>query len=117
MRELSNLNSGEARYRANSASHFSSSIGGREPVIGRHSVILRPDSVNRVRPPKTTRPKTLAALLNNQYATGLELVSGKNDFFEAAFEPDVPMVLPRLPNGEEAWLGAAPAEELCRMAF
>jgi hypothetical protein len=36
-----------------------------------------PDSVNRVRPPNTTMPKTLAALPRSQYATALELVSGK----------------------------------------
>lgn len=39
-----------------------------------------PDSVNRVRPPKTTMPKTLAALPNSQYATDFELVSG-NELF------------------------------------
>ena len=32
-------------------------------------------------PPKTTIPKTLAALPRSQYATALELVSGKNAFF------------------------------------
>jgi hypothetical protein len=36
-----------------------------------------PDSVKRVRPPKTTMPKTLAALPSSQYATPLELVLGK----------------------------------------
>lgn len=36
-----------------------------------------PDSVSRVRPPKTTMPKTLAALPINQYATPLELVLGQ----------------------------------------
>jgi len=39
--------------------------------------MLRPDSVNRVRPPNTTIPKTLAALPNSQYATDFELTSGK----------------------------------------
>jgi hypothetical protein len=37
-----------------------------------------PDSVNLVRPPKTTIPKTLVALPRSQYATDFELVSGKN---------------------------------------
>lgn len=37
-----------------------------------------PDSVRRVRPPKTTMPKTLTALPSSQYATDLELVSGKD---------------------------------------
>ncbi|RMZ68697.1 BTB POZ domain-containing [Pyrenophora seminiperda CCB06] len=36
-----------------------------------------PDSVSRVKPPKTTMPKTLAALPSSQYATLLELVFGK----------------------------------------
>jgi hypothetical protein len=36
-----------------------------------------PDSVSLVKPPKTTIPKTLAALPSNQYATDLELCSGK----------------------------------------
>lgn len=39
-----------------------------------------PDSVRRVNPPKITSPNTLAALPNNQYATPLELTSGKLDF-------------------------------------
>ena len=47
--------------------------------MGRHSVILRPDSVSRVRPPKTTMPKTEAALARSQYATLLDVVSGKYD--------------------------------------
>lgn len=38
---------------------------------------IYPDSVRRVRPPKTTMPKTLAALPSSQYATALELESGK----------------------------------------
>lgn len=36
--------------------------------------------MRRVNPPKTTIPNTLAALPNNQYATALELTSGKLDF-------------------------------------
>jgi hypothetical protein len=36
-----------------------------------------PDSVRRVKPPKTTMPNTLAALPSSQYATLLELVSGQ----------------------------------------
>lgn len=42
-----------------------------------------PDSVNRVNPPNTTIPKTLAALPSSQYATILELVSGKPFLLEA----------------------------------
>lgn len=66
-----------------------------EPVTGRHSVILNlipklvpaawqanwlrplyPDSVNLVRPPKTTIPKTLTALPMSQYPTLLEEALG-----------------------------------------
>lgn len=39
-----------------------------------------PDSVRRVRPPKTTMPKTLAALARSQYATAFEDVSRTFDF-------------------------------------
>lgn len=35
-------------------------MGGRIPVIGFHSVILNPDSVNLVKPPITTIPNTRA---------------------------------------------------------
>ncbi len=38
---------------------------------------LYPDSVSLVRPPKTTMPKTLAALPRSQYATIFSLKSGK----------------------------------------
>lgn len=46
-----------------------------------------PDSVRRVRPPKTTIPKTETALPSSQYATDLELVSGKELLlaFDSAF--------------------------------
>ena len=93
------LNSGEARYLSNSDCQSSLEMGGNEPVTGFHSVILSlfmvshwdsiklyetyPDSVNRVRPPNTTMPNTLAALPNNQYATPFEDVSGKNRLPEA----------------------------------
>jgi hypothetical protein len=40
-------------------------------------MVKYPDSVKRVQPPNTTIPKTLAALPRSQYATALELVSGK----------------------------------------
>lgn len=40
-----------------------------------------PDSVNRVRPPNTTIPNTLAALARRKYPTDLELVSGKDELF------------------------------------
>ena len=41
--------------------------------------MLRPDSVRRVRPPKTTMPKTLVAEARSQIATLREEVSGKDD--------------------------------------
>jgi hypothetical protein len=41
--------------------------------------MLSPDSVSLVNPPKTTIPKTLAALPSNQYATTLSLSIGKRD--------------------------------------
>jgi hypothetical protein len=87
--------SGEARYRANSASQSAADSGGSDPVTGLHSVMLNlpvvsqvhiaqtvthPDSVSLVSPPNTTIPNTLAALPSNQYATAFSLVSG-NDFF------------------------------------
>lgn len=50
-------------------------------MTGFHSVMLNPDSVSRVSPPKTTMPKTLAALPRSQYATTLLLVSGKKGAF------------------------------------
>lgn len=48
-------------------------------MTGRHSVMLRPDSVRRVRPPKMTMPKTLAAEPRSQYATDGELVCGQEE--------------------------------------
>ena len=63
------MNSGLSLYASNSEFHADSLRGGKEPVTGRHSVILRPDSVSRVRPPKTTMPKTLPALRSSQIAT------------------------------------------------
>lgn len=45
-----------------------------------------PDSVKRVSPPKTTMPKTLAALPRSQYATLLFDVSG--NILTLVFPPD-----------------------------
>ena len=94
---LSILNSGEDWYLLNSDFQSSSVVGGRLPVTGFHSVILRleqlapcppcrniaayPDSVSRVRPPKTTIPNTLAALPSSQYATDFSLLLGKKLLF------------------------------------
>jgi hypothetical protein len=63
-----------------------------------------PDSVKRVRPPKTTMPKTLAALPSSQYATLFEFVSGKLVFLAVALaapgDPDrVAISCASLPRG------------------
>ena len=47
-------------------------------------MFTNPDSVKRVNPPKTTIPKTLAALPRSQYATDLWLIFGKLDDFDVA---------------------------------
>jgi hypothetical protein len=57
--------SGETLYFSHSTSHSAAVIGGNIPVNGSHSVILRPDSVNRVNPPITTIPNTKAEQPNN----------------------------------------------------
>ena len=48
---------------------------------------MYPDSVNRVRPPNTTIPNTLAALPRSQYATGFSLLLGKKRVFLFPFCP------------------------------
>lgn len=58
--------SGDRRYFSHSTFQSASVNGGRIPVIGFHSVILNPDSVNRVNPPMTTIPKTKAEQPNKQ---------------------------------------------------
>lgn len=65
-----NLNSGVALYLSNSSFHCVSDKGGSTPVIGRHSVILRPDSVRRVTPPTTMTAKTSTDDNSNHPATG-----------------------------------------------
>ena len=60
-----------------------------------------PDSVSLVRPPKTTIPKTDAALPSNQYATGFEVVSGKNLLLAAAWLVLVFILWLRNANGED----------------
>lgn len=45
-----------------------------------HAELAYPDSVRRVKPPKTTMPKTLAALPSNQYATLLSFCLGNQLF-------------------------------------
>lgn len=53
-----NTPSGDTLYFSHSTSQSAWVSGGRIPVIGCHSVILRPDSVRRVRPPMTRIPST-----------------------------------------------------------
>jgi len=65
------------------------------------SVYTYPDSVSRVRPPKMTMPKTLAALPNNQYATVLLDVAGKLLANEAVVFFLLEMFFPRFANGDE----------------
>lgn len=74
--------------------------------------MLSPDSVRRVRPPKTTIPKTEAADPRSQYATLLLLTSG-NLVGEAAWAVlgCFAMVWLNAPSGDEAALGGAVAEE------
>ena len=62
-------NSGVALYFSNSLSHSASESGGRTPVMGRHSVMLNPDSVRRVTPPTTMTAKTSVEERKSQFAT------------------------------------------------
>jgi hypothetical protein len=87
MREFNILNSGLSLYLANSSSHASSFLGGKLPVTGRHSVMLSPDSVRRVSPPKTTIPKTLAAEPSSQYATDFLDTAGQDEALLDKYRP------------------------------
>src|SRR6266567_8088916 len=53
-------NSGVARYREKALFQSASFMGGSVPMIGCHSVIDRPEWVNRVTPPTTTIANTSA---------------------------------------------------------
>ena len=57
---------GLARYFPNSSAQLCAESGGSAPVIGFHSVIERPEPVNRVAPPTTTMTKTSAATDQSQ---------------------------------------------------
>ena len=61
--------SGVTRYFSHSTAHCSSPIGGKIPLTGSHSVILSPDSVNRVTPPTTTMKNTRPEEMYNHLAT------------------------------------------------
>jgi len=62
-------NSGVALYLSNSSSHSARESGGRTPVIGRHSVMLSPDSVRRVTPPTTMTARTRTEESKSQFPT------------------------------------------------
>jgi hypothetical protein len=62
-------NSGVALYFSNSSSHSVSESGGRTPVMGRHSVMLSPDSVSRVTPPTTMTAMTRVEESKSQLPT------------------------------------------------
>jgi hypothetical protein len=62
-------NSGVALYFSNSSSHSVSESGGRTPVMGRHSVMLSPDSVRRVTPPTTMTAMTRVEESKSQFPT------------------------------------------------
>lgn len=57
-------------YLSNSSSHCARESGGIIPETGRHSVILRPDSVRRVTPPTTMTAKTIAEDARSHIPTG-----------------------------------------------
>lgn len=56
--------------------------------------------MSRVKPPKTTMPKTLAADPRSQYATDLELVWGQDEDSGDRGLEDSPMLRLRAPNGD-----------------
>lgn len=66
--------SGETLYFSHSTFHSADVRGGSTPVKGCHSVMLRPDSVSRVRPPMTRMPKTKAEHPISQVGKDLGIV-------------------------------------------
>jgi len=69
-------NSGVALYLSNSLSHSVCESGGRTPVIGRHSVMLSPDSVRRVTPPTAMTAMTRAEESKSQFPTAGGEITG-----------------------------------------
>jgi hypothetical protein len=76
--------SGESLYFSHSTSHSAAVMGGRIPVIGSHSVILKPDSVSRVRPPMMIMPKTSVEQPSNQVGNDRGMVVGFSPVREGA---------------------------------
>ena len=69
IKDTYSLNSGVTLYLLNSVSQSEGERGGKIPVMGFHSVILKPDSVSRVTPPTTTVPNTNTEEKSSQYPT------------------------------------------------
>src|SRR4029078_1111163 len=59
-------------YFSNAICHSCSFMGGRVPMIGFHSVIERPEPVNRVIPPSKICMMIIKTPISNQIATGRE---------------------------------------------
>src|SRR6266702_1889103 len=85
--EAHRRNSGVALYLSNSLSHSARESGGRTPVMGRHSVMLSPDSVSRVTPPTMTTAMTSADESRSQFPTA----GGESTGSSAAGRVTVPL--------------------------
>src|SRR5258706_4810925 len=57
-------------YFSNALFHSCSFIGGNAPMIGFHSVMERPEPVNRVMPPNKTCTMIMKIPISNHIATG-----------------------------------------------
>lgn len=79
-------------YFANSACQLFSENGGSTPVIGFHSTMERPDSVNRVAPPTTRVKKIIAAVASSHSRTARRLS------LEALTVPDIRICLQEVPR-------------------
>ena len=66
------LYSGDSLYFSNSTSHSASVVGGFRPN-NFQSTILKPDSVSRVTPPKTTAPNAIPAIPPIHHPTNLKV--------------------------------------------
>src|ERR1700733_7564 len=83
------LNSGDVLYLSNSSSHSCCESGGKTPVTGLHSTILKPDSVSRVIPPTIIIPKTKEADKNSHFVTAGPDSGGSSVVSEAALPEDL----------------------------
>ena len=79
-------------------------------------MILRPDSVRRVRPPKTTMPKTLVADARSQRATPRDETSGKEDELDDdVLDLAAPMLRESAPSGDAVGCAAATDDDWDRV--